>query len=247
MDITRQYYFRQDACSDKDYVSGTVNFVSEISDSGYSLGKTIQRSDISTIINNNVKNGQLRGSKNDVILFLVSDDVTETAQDGSGSFMKNYCAYHGFYDLSNGNRVYSVVSGSHARNLPTCACASASNTVSSPNGDSGIDSMISFLAPEIASVITNPDQITGKFSWNDNDGDDIAQKCATSCPNAVQKSGYWYNVGWNKRNFLLRGNWDITSSPQQCAVAASNADNASKICEKKSVVQLQLKNQLLRL
>lgn len=108
------------------------------------------------------------------------------------------------------------------------------NDAASPNGIIGTDAMLSLIAGQIVSVMTNPDIYKGVSSWQDSNGDDIFQKCGNVCLNAKEADYSLYNVEWSNRRYLIQGNWQI-NDPQGCVIPENHAVKSSSSSTKSRV------------
>lgn len=187
-------------------ITGGVNFIAgtnETSDA-YSSGKKLNDSSILTIVNRALNNGSLPYNPDGVYFVLTSSDVAETSGFCSNSPF-GYCGWHTAGSATTGHVRYAFV-GNAARCLSGCAAQSVS-----PNGNAGVDGMISVIAHELEEANTDPDPRSG---WADSNGSENADKCAwtfgshqTTLPN-----GAVYNVTLGARNFLIQRNLSATDS-----------------------------------
>ena len=129
----------------------------------YSRGDNITSSDITVIIYNLFQNGKLPMDPNAIYVVLTSPDVKE------GTFCEQYCGYHYYFNIGNKAYQYSFVG-----NTDRCpnSCIASENQEVSPNGDTGVDGMLSVLAHEIVEAMSDP-KID---AWLDDKGYENADK-----------------------------------------------------------------------
>ncbi len=183
-------------------ITGGVNFIPTTNETtdAYSQGKRLRDSSVLTVVNNAITSGRLPYNPDGVYFVLTSSDVAE-----SSGFCTQYCGWHTAATPSAGHVRYSFV-GNAARCINSCAAQSVS-----PNGNAGVDGMISVIAHELEEANTDPDPRSG---WADSGGAENADKCAwtfgshqTTLPN-----GAVYNVSLGSRNFLIQRNLSATDN-----------------------------------
>ena len=186
-------------------ISGAVTNGGETSDN-YSRGTRLRDSDILTIVNSAINGGRLPYNANGIYFVLSSSDVNE-----SSGFCTKYCGWHTAGTATQGHVRYSFVG-----NANRCLNACAAQTVG-PNGNAGVDGMISVIAHELEEATTDPDPRSG---WTDSNGSENADKCAwTFGQNQTQGSnGAWYNMTLGARNFLIQRNLKHATSGDTCNV-----------------------------
>ena len=173
-------------------VSGNVATVHS-SNFGYLSGKTrLTDKNIATVVSNYVAT-QGGASTNAVYFVLTSTDVT-----ASSGFCTQYCGWHTKGTVGGvANVKYSFV-GNANRCLSGCAAQTTS-----PNGNPGVDGMISVLAHELVETLSDP----LLNAWYDASGAENADKCAWTFGAAQgQVGGAFYNVTMGARNFLIQRN-----------------------------------------
>jgi Phosphate-induced protein 1 conserved region len=161
---------------------------------GYPNGSSLGDATIQTIVNNAITSGSLPYDANGVYFVLTSSDVTE-----SSGFCTNYCGWHTAGTPSAGHIRYSFV-GNANRCLGSCAAQSTS-----PNGNAGVDGMISVIAHELEEATTDPDPRSG---WADNRGQENADKCAWTFGHYQYQTanGSWANMHLGTRDYLIQRN-----------------------------------------
>lgn len=174
-------------------ISGNVTFGGETSP-GYTHGTRLRDSNVLTIVNEAITGGHLPYNANGVYFVLTSSDVTE--QSG---FCTKYCGWHTAATPSAGHVRYSFVG-----NANRCLNACSAQTVG-PNGNAGVDAMISVIAHELEEATTDPDPRSG---WADSGGAENADKCAWTFGGiqTTLPSGAVYNMTIGTRHYLIQRN-----------------------------------------
>ena len=181
-------------------VTGNVTFAGEATDTG-SRGTRLRDSDIPAIVSTAIGNG-LPYNSNGVYFVLTSSNVNE--QTG---FCRQYCGWHTAGNVTAGHIRYSFV-GNANRCLNACAAQTTS-----PNGNAGVDGMISVVAHELEEAVTDPDL----NAWYDSQGAENADKCAWTFGHAqYQVNGAWANVHLGSRDFLIQRNLHHATGDDQC-------------------------------
>lgn len=188
-------------------VSGSVTVSRETSDTG-SRGTRLKDADIKTIVNTAINSGALGAyDPNGVYFVLTSSNVSE--QSG---FCNRYCGWHTAGNVTTGHVRYSFV-GNANRCLSSCAAQSIG-----PNGNAGVDGMISVIAHELEEAVTDPDL----NAWYDSSGAENADKCAWTFGHFQYQvaNGAWANVRLGARDFLIQRN--LSASDNKCYVDLSH-------------------------
>ena len=183
--------------------TGLVNVGQEYSDN-YSLGARLSDSNIKSVVSNAVNGGKLPRDTNGVYFVLTSSDVAE-----SSGFCTKYCGWHTAGSIAGSTLKYSFV-GNSARCLSGCAAQATG-----PNGNAGIDGMLSVLAHELEETVSDPLPTSG---WADSLGGENGDKCAwTFGANPLTATnGAFYNMtlpakSQATRNYLIQRNLDANS------------------------------------
>ncbi len=183
--------------------TGLVNVGSEYSDN-YSLGVNLSDSNVKSIVSNAVYGGKLPRDRNGVYFVLTSSDVAE-----SSGFCTKYCGWHTAGTIAGLTLKYSFV-GNSARCLSGCAAQP-----NGPNGNAGIDGMLSILAHELEETVSDPLPTSG---WADSQGGENADKCAWTFGSnpLIAPNGAFYNMtlpakSQATRNYLIQRNLDANS------------------------------------
>ncbi|MDT4955805.1 MAG: hypothetical protein QOJ02_3943 [Acidobacteriota bacterium] len=176
-------------------ITGSVIKGTEITNN-YSNGTRLSDANILTIVSNSIGAGKLPYDANGVYFVLTSSDVTERS-----GFCTQYCGWHTAGTATAGHVRYSFV-GNANRCLSSCA---AQGTVS-PNGNPGVDGMLSVVAHELEEATTDPDPRSG---WVDSGGAENADKCAWTFGHfqyQVTSNGSWANMHLGSRDYLIQRN-----------------------------------------
>lgn len=187
-------------------VSGNLGAAQEFSDSGYSQGSSLSDQKVAAVVSHAIANGlgPASGDSNGIYLVLTSSDVNETS-----GFCTQYCGWHTYSTSIVGSTIikYAFV-GNANRCLNSCAAQTTS-----PNGNPGVDGMVSVIAHETEETNTDP-QLN---AWYDRRGAEDADKCAwTFGSHQTYSSGYYYNVtlptlSGGSRHYLIQRELDSSS------------------------------------
>ncbi|MBV9611628.1 MAG: hypothetical protein JO091_04110 [Acidobacteriaceae bacterium] len=171
----------------------------EYSDS-YSQGSRLSDSRVQAVVTRAIGIGALPNDTNGIYFVLTSSDVSE-----SSGFCTRYCGWH---TASGSNIKYAFVG-----NANRCLNACAAQTIG-PNGNAGVDGMVSVVAHELEESNTDPDL----NAWYDGRGAEDADKCAWTfgSQQKVDANGAYYNMTLygttgNPRNFLIQRELDVNS------------------------------------
>jgi Phosphate-induced protein 1 conserved region len=187
-------------------VTGSFVMKSEYTDS-YSQGTRLTDAKVQAVVSHAIDSntaGHLPKETVGIYFVLTSSDVSE-----SSGFCKKYCGWHTSGTISNSDIKYAFVG-----NANRCLNACAAQTVG-PNGNSGVDGMVSVIAHELEETNTDPDL----NAWFDANGAEDADKCAWTFGSNQKKdlqNGAFYNmtligVSGNSRNFLVQRELDVNS------------------------------------
>lgn len=183
-------------------ITGNVVYGGKTTDA-YSRGSRLRDADILSIVTSALSSGRLPYSLDAVYFVLTSSDVSE--QSG---FCSKYCGWHTSANTSFGRVRYSFV-GNANRCLSSCAAQTAG-----PNGNAGVDGMISVVAHELEEAVTDPDPSSG---WVDSRGAENADKCAwTFGTTTLGTNGAYYNMSFGGRNWLIQRNLVQNTSGDVC-------------------------------
>jgi hypothetical protein len=161
----------------------------------YSHGSRIGDSGVQAIVTNAISSGKLPYDASGVYFVLTSSDVSERS-----GFCTRYCGWHTAANSTVGHIRYSFVG-----NANRCLNACAAQTVG-PNGNAGVDGMVSVIAHELEETTTDPDL----NAWYDGSGAENADKCAWTFGHAQYQvsNGAWANMLLGSRNYLIQRNLD---------------------------------------
>ena len=184
-------------------VSGALTVGGETTDSG-SQSVRLTDSKVQAVVSSAITSGRLPTDSNGIYLVLTSSNIAENS-----GFCNRYCGWHTSGTIAGTNIKYSFV-GNAARCPTSCAAQSVG-----PNGNAGVDGMISVIAHEIEEANTDPNPTSG---WADSGGAENADKCAWTFGQSLNKAanGAYFNVTLNARsggtrNYLVQRNLDSSS------------------------------------
>ncbi|MBS1857322.1 MAG: hypothetical protein JST11_18285 [Acidobacteria bacterium] len=184
-------------------VSGFDNLNSkEYTDKG-SQGTSLNDRSIKTIVTNALKSGALGSpDPNGLYFVLTSSNIAKSG------FCSQYCGWHTYMSYSGTTIQYSFVG-----NANRCLNACAAQTVG-PNGNAGVDGMLSVVAHELEETNTDP----RLNAWYDSSGAENADKCAWTFGQnlKVAANGAYYNMTLNGLNFLIQRN--LAATDNKCYV-----------------------------
>jgi hypothetical protein len=175
---------------------------------GYTYGTRLRDASIQSIVNDAIAGGRFPYDQYGVYFVLTSSDVAENS-----GFCTQYCGWHTAGTPSVGHVRYSFV-GNAARCLSSCAAQSIG-----PNGNAGVDGMISVIAHELEEATTDPDPRSG---WADASGAENADKCAWTFGSKQYKTanGASANVHLGARDFLIQRN--LRATDNKCYIDGRN-------------------------
>jgi hypothetical protein len=184
-------------------ITGGVTFGGQTSDA-YSQGSRLSDSKVLTVVNNAIKNKKIPYDPNGVYFVLTSSDVAEIS-----GFCSKYCGWHTAATPSSGHIRFSFV-GNASRCLSGCAIQTVG-----PNGNAGVDGMVSVVAHELEEATTDADPSSG---WVDSQGAENADKCAWTFGQNQQQlvTGAYYNVTLGGRNYEIQRNLKHSASGDTC-------------------------------
>ena len=188
-------------------VTGNVVFGGETTDTG-SQGTALTDAKIQTIVTAAIGGGKLPFNANGVYFVLTSSNVNETS-----GFCTQYCGWHTAGNTSVGHLRYSFVG-----NANRCLSGCAAQTVG-PNGNAGVDGMISVMTHELEETTSDPDI----NAWYDRRGAENGDKCAWTFGQTLSTApnGALYNLTLGARNYLIQRNLKHAASGDKCFVDAT--------------------------
>jgi hypothetical protein len=192
-------------------ITGAVNFGGEATDTG-SQGTRLTDARVGSVVVGALNAGKLPYDPNGVYFVLSSSNVSE-----SSGFCTQYCGWHSAGTISSGTYGGQRLRYSFVGNANRCLNACAAQTTS-PNGNAGVDAMVSIVAHELEEATTDPDPLSG---WADSGGAENADKCAwTFGQNLFTLSnGAIYNMTIGSRNYLIQRNLKYSAAGSTCNVS----------------------------
>ena len=186
-------------------VSNAVQYAASTTDA-YSQGSTnLSDTAIRTIVSSAITSGRLPKDANGVYFVLTSKDVSKSG------FKTQYCGWHTSATIGGAAIKYSFVGDATGTNLTSCAA----QTAASPNGNPGVDGMVSVIAHELEEAATDP-QLN---AWYDSRGYENADKCAwTFGATYAAANGSSANMHLGARDYLIQRNW-VNASGGYCALS----------------------------
>jgi hypothetical protein len=206
------YYNINTTYSNGGYViTGGVNFGAETTDTG-SQGTRLTDARVGSIVVSALNAARLPYDPNGVYFVLTSSNVSE-----SSGFCTQYCGWHSAGTISSGTYAGQRLRYSFIGNANRCLSACAAQTIS-PNGNAGVDGMVSIIAHELEEAATDPDPLSG---WADSGGAENADKCAWTFGQSLftLPSGAIYNMTLGSRNYLIQRNLKYSASGSTCNVS----------------------------
>lgn len=170
----------------------------------YSQGKRLTDAGVLKVVEHAIANGlgAVGGVKTPhadaIYLVLTSSDVAE-----SSGFCSRYCGWHTYTTYYG---AATPVKYAFIGNANRCLSACAAQT-HSPNGNAGVDAMVSVIAHELEESATDP----LLNAWYDANGSENADKCAwtfgssqTLLPGGAYANAVLPKSGGGSRNYLLQ-------------------------------------------
>jgi hypothetical protein len=186
------------------FVSPTVAFGGAVT-AQTSLGNSLTDANIATIVSNEITSHRVASDPTGVYFLLTGKNVTATS-----GFLTQYCGWHTYASIGGTKIKYSFVGNATGPNLRNCA----QQTAASPNGNPGVDAMVSVLAHELEEAATDPEL----NAWFDNRGYENADKCAWTFGATYNASGGGIaNMKLGSRDYLIQQNWKLGNT-QLCAL-----------------------------
>ncbi len=195
-------YFKMNATYTGSGITGNVTYGGSYTVTGYPQGASLSDAAIQTVVSNAITGGHLPNDATGIYFVLTSSDVT-----ASSGFCTQYCGWHSWGTINGSNHRFSFV-GNAARCLTSCAAQSVG-----PNGNAGVDGMVSVIAHELEEATTDPDGVTWYARTGYENGDDCAWTFGTS---TLGSNGAYSNVTLGSRNYLIQRNVKFVGSNQYC-------------------------------
>jgi hypothetical protein len=185
---------RQSSLSVSEYISPRLTALKN--GSYYKYGSNISDANVKSLVLD-AANSSIGYDANAIYLVLTSSDVAE-----SSGFCSKYCGWHTYTTILSGAST-TAIKYAFIGNANRCLSGCAAQTITSPNGNPGVDGMASVIAHELQETVTDP-QLN---NWYDSKGYENADKCAWTY-GATSPNPPYYNVTLNglngQRNFLLQ-------------------------------------------
>jgi hypothetical protein len=187
-------------------ITGNVTWTGKEANGGYAYGSSLSDANIASIVTDAINSGALPQDTNGLYFVLTSSDVNEAS-----GFCTQYCGWHSHSTINGANLRYAFV-GNAARCITSCAAQSTS-----PNGNAGVDGMISVVAHELEEATTDADG----SAWYARSGKENGDVCAwTFGTTYAVSNGSYANMKLGSRDFLIQRNVDFRSSGgQYCDLA----------------------------
>ena len=188
---------------------------------GTSNGTVLGTTGVTSIVSSAIANSGLPSDVNGLYFVLTAAGVSETSGANS-SFLKNYCGYHSYLKLAAAPSTrlkYSFVGNPAGASLASC---NGQPGATSPNGNPGVDAMISVLQHELEETMTDPelnafwDSATGSNTGNEN-SDICAWTFGSNISNSVSFSA---NMSLGSRQYWVQQNWYPGTTTSTGATAA---------------------------
>ena len=183
-------------------ISGNVTY-GGATNVGYTHGTVLSDSNIQSIVSDAINGGfgPAGGDTNGLYFVLTSSDVNE-----SSGFCTQYCGWH-THGTVNGKDIKYAFVGNAARCITSCAPQSTS-----PNGNAGVDGMVSVCAHECEEATTDADL----NAWYSRSGAENGDDCAWTFGATYQVSnGSYANMKLGTRDYLIQRNVDFRSTGGQ--------------------------------
>ncbi|GLH74772.1 hypothetical protein GETHLI_32740 [Geothrix limicola] len=184
-------------------ITGNVNYGGATT-VAYPYGASLSDANIQSIVSDAITGGHLPNDATGLYFVLTSSDVNEAS-----GFCSQYCGWHTHGTIAGSNHRYGFI-GNAARCITSCAAQSVG-----PNGNAGVDGMVSVLAHELEEATTDPDIATWKTRRGAENGDSCAWTFGTTYLTA---NGAYANMKLGTRDFLIQRNVTFRSTGQYCAL-----------------------------
>ena len=172
----------------------------------FTKGTSLSDSAIASLVSTSISSKALPADPNGVYVVLTAAGIK-----ASSGFLTKYCGWHTRATMSGKDIKYSFVGDATGASLGSCAA----QTASSPNGNPGVDALISVLAHEGVEAASDPDL----NAWYDGSGAENADKCAwTFGTTYAAANGSAANVKLGARDYLIQRNWK-PGATQACTMS----------------------------
>jgi hypothetical protein len=182
-----------------------ANGSQEINDA-YSQGTSVSDNGIAAIVSRAIGAGlgPAGGDTNGIYFVLTSSDVNENS-----GFCTQYCGWHTYGTTTNGLAIKYAFVGNPNRCLNACSAQTVG-----PNGNAGVDGMVSVIAHEMEETNTDPNL----NAWYNRRGSEDADMCAWTFGShqTLLPTGAYYNmtltgISTPTRNYLVQRELDSSS------------------------------------
>ncbi len=184
-------------------ISGNVTWTGSEFNDGYKYGTSLTDANIQSIVADAIAGGMTKDA-NGIYFVMTSSDV-----NASSGFCTQYCGWHTHGTIAGSSLAYAFI-GNAARCITSCAAHSTS-----PNGNAGVDGMISVTAHELEEATTDTNA-----GWYARSGSENGDDCAWTFGASYQvANGSWANMKLGSRDFLIQRNVDMrgnSTSNQYC-------------------------------
>ncbi len=182
-------------------ITGNVTWSGKEASAGYSYGTVLSDANIQSIVADAINTGGLPEDANGIYFVMTSSDVNE-----SSGFCSQYCGWHTKGTINGQSIAYAFI-GNAARCITSCAAQSTS-----PNGNAGVDGMVSVTAHELEEATTDTNA-----GWYARSGSENGDDCAWTFGATYQVSnGSYANMKLGTRDFLIQRNVKMQSNGQYC-------------------------------
>lgn len=182
-------------------ISGNVTWTGKEANAGYSYGTVLTDANIQSIVADSINSGALPNDTNGIYFVMTSSDVNE-----SSGFCTQYCGWHTHGTIGGKSLAYAFI-GNAARCITSCAAQSTS-----PNGNAGVDGMVSVTAHELEEATTDTNA-----GWYARSGSENGDDCAwTFGATYAVSNGSYANMKLGTRDFLIQRNVKMQSNGQYC-------------------------------
>jgi len=119
----------------------------------------------------------------------------------TSGFCATYCGKHSKTTINGVTIKYGIIGNAISQCPGSCVYQPTS-----PNGDAGVDGMISVIAHQLADIVTDP----LSDAWWDTLGNEVADKCNFNFGSGLFRTsnGAIANVALDGKNFLIQQIWN---------------------------------------
>jgi hypothetical protein len=194
--------FNLDAGYVAPYLPGTTNAAGTSS--------TVSDAQIQQVVQAAVTSRGVLPTTTQDVQYLFMGDAGTNMSSGLGT---QYCGWHTYANLSYNGGTYAIPYQADADLTNYLSSCSVQST--SPNGDPGIDAMLSVVAHEVEETATD----VRLNAWYDSRGYENADKCAwTFGTTSTASNGSKYNVTLGGKQYLIQRNW-VNASGGYCSMS----------------------------